>query len=97
MKKVNGHDATPTVTREERLMAIDYLRVHAHLVSNLRAQGDKDAIGLYDAYVAFHADQQNPQLQYEWVRRTRAFIERDVTVTERRELQKKYGHRAPKS
>ena len=70
-------------------------RVNAHHIKRLAALGDKLANRLIMAYEALYADRINPDKQSEWMKICDDYCRRDLTMTTRRLLQDRFGHKIP--
>lgn len=73
--------------------AMLYLRYQGEAIGKLVKLGDAEARGVYDAYVALYGDRTNIEKQNELLVRVEAYIKRDLTLTERAELQHRFGHK----
>lgn len=75
---------------------LDWQRCNSEKISRLAMLGDPLANRLVAAYRALYADKLNPYLQSEWMAVCDDFCRRDLTLTTRKILQDRYGHKVPK-
>lgn len=77
-------------------MTLEWQRVQSANINRLAKLGDELALRLIAAYRAAHADQLNPYLQSEWMKVCDDYCRRDLTLTTRKILQDRFGHKPPK-
>lgn len=65
-------------------------------INRLAKLGDKLAVRLVTAYRALYANKTDPYLQSEWMAVCDDYCRRDLTLTTRKILQDRFGHKAPK-
>lgn len=72
---------------------LEWQRCNAHHIDQLAARGDKEAKKLIFTYRTLYDHKLNVHLQDEFIHVCEEFIRRDLTLTERVELQNKFGHK----
>lgn len=72
---------------------LQYLRCHGHQVGGLVKQGDKLAKRVYQAYREHHGDKLNVPKQNALIQLVNEYVGRDLHLTERSELQRRFGHK----
>lgn len=73
----------------------DWLRWNAPSIQRLVKLGEREAKRVEFVYRAWYRDPENPALQEELLTVVKAFMVRDMTVTERAELERKFGYKVP--
>jgi hypothetical protein len=74
----------------------EWQRVNARHIVRLAQEGDKLALRLIAADRARCAKPLDPHLITEWLKVADDYCRRDLTMTTRRILQDRYGHKIPK-
>lgn len=77
--------------QETRLWLID----QGPNIGRLAKEGDKLALRLVQAHIDHIGDKLNPVLQDDLVKVADDYCRRDLTITTRRILQDRFGHRIP--
>ena len=72
---------------------MEWQRLNSHHVERLAKNGDREAKKLIFTYRTLYDHRTDVKLQNEFIRCCEEFIRRDLTVTERTELQNKFGHK----
>jgi hypothetical protein len=77
-------------------MTIEWQFCNAAKINRLAKLGDPLAIRLITAYRALYESQLDPYLQSEWMKICDDFCRRDLTITTRKILADRFGHKEPK-
>lgn len=72
---------------------LEWQRCNAHHINQLAQRGDHEAHKLISAYRALYDHQLDVHLQNEFVRHCVEYIKRDLTLTDRTELQNRYEYK----
>lgn len=68
-------------------------RENAHHVDQLAQRGDREANKLISAYRALYDHRTDVALQNEFIKCCNEYVMRDLTITERAELARKFEHK----
>ncbi len=68
-------------------------RENAHHIDRLALRGDREASKLISAYRALYDHRTDVNLQNEFITCCTEYIKRDLTITERVELARKFDHK----
>lgn len=66
---------------------------NGHEIDRLAKLGDRDAQNVRAAHIAFYGDKLNVEKQDNLIIRVKEFIARELHLTERAELQRRFGFR----
>lgn len=72
---------------------LEWQRENAHHVDQLALRGDREANKLISAYRALYDHRTDVKLQNEFIVCCKEFIKRELTITERAELERRFEHK----
>lgn len=72
---------------------LEWQRLNCLHIDRLAKNGDREAKKLIFTYQTLYDHRTDVKLQNEFIRCCEEFIRRDLTVTERADLQNKFGHK----
>lgn len=72
---------------------LEWQRCNAHHIDQLAQRGDREANKLISAYRALYDHRTDVKLQNEFIRCCEEYIKRDLTITDRKELQNRYEYK----
>ncbi len=70
-------------------------RIQSEKIKRLAKFGDKLAKRLITAYTVLYADRTNLFKQREWMKICDDYCRRDLTITTRKQLAERFGHKIP--
>lgn len=72
---------------------LEWQRLNAHHIDHLATNGDAEAKKLVFTYRTLYDHRTDLKLQNEFIRCCEEYIKRDLTITDRKELQNRYEYK----